>query len=294
MQKIVPFLWFDNDAEEAAALYTSLFKNSRIAETSRYNEATPERAGQALVVSFDLEGQRFAALNAGPHFKFTPAISLYVTLEHEAEVDTLWTTLSAGGSVLMPLQKYDWSEKYGWLQDRYGLTWQIALGKREVTEAIVPSMLFVGEQQGKAEEAMKLYTSLFASDVHHLMHHPKDETQPKDLVLHAQFRLAGQTFTVMDSLTQHTFSFNEAISLQVSCDSQEEIDLLWNVLSAVPQAEQCGWLKDKFGVSWQIIPTALPKLMQDPDPQKAKRVTEALMKMKKLDIAALQQARDNG
>jgi predicted 3-demethylubiquinone-9 3-methyltransferase (glyoxalase superfamily) len=132
MQKIVPFLWFDTQAEEAANFYTSLFKNSKISEVSRYNEATPERTGQALVVAFDLEGQRFAALNGGPHFKFTPAISLYVTLESEAEVDALWTSLLEGGSALMPLQKYDWSEKYSWLQDRYGLTWQIALGKRGV------------------------------------------------------------------------------------------------------------------------------------------------------------------
>jgi predicted 3-demethylubiquinone-9 3-methyltransferase (glyoxalase superfamily) len=94
----------------------------------------------------------------------------------------------------------------------------------------------------------------------------------------------------MDSPTEHTFTFNEALSLQVNCDDQAEVDKLWNALSAVPEAEQCGWLKDRFGVSWQIVPTAFPKLMQNSDPQKAKRVTEALLKMKKLDIAALQQA----
>lgn len=288
MQKIVPFLWFDNQAEEAAKFYTSLFKNSRILETSRYNEATPERAGQALVVSFDLEGQRFGAINGGPHFKFTPAISFYVTLEKEAEVDALWNKLLEHGSIMMPLQKYDWSEKYGWLQDRYGLTWQITLGKRDNIEAIVPSMLFVGEQVGKAEEAMKLYTSLFeGSSLHHVMHIPKDEKQTKDLVLHAQFKLVGQTFTAMDSPIEHAFTFNEAVSFMVNCESQAEIDHFWNALSAVPEAEQCGWLKDKFGVSWQIVPTVLSKLMQGPN---AKRVTEALLKMKKLDIAALEQA----
>jgi predicted 3-demethylubiquinone-9 3-methyltransferase (glyoxalase superfamily) len=291
MQKIIPFLWFDNQAEEAANFYMSLFENSRVLEVSRYNEATPERAGQPLVVSFELEGQRFAALNGGPHFKFTPAISLYVTLETETEVDRVWEKLLGGGSVMMPLQKYDWSEKYGWLQDRYGLSWQIALGKREGTQAIVPALLFGEKQQhGKAKEAVKLYTSLFDSTVQHIMHAPKDEKQTKDLVLHGQFQLAGQTFTAMDSPSEHAFTFSEAFSLQVNCDNQEEVDKLWNALSAHPQAEQCGWLKDKFGVSWQVVPTVLFKLLQNSDKGKAKRVTEAMLKMKKLEIAALQQA----
>ena len=290
MQKIVPFLWFDTETEEAAQLYTSLFKNSSIVETSYYGEGTQRPAGSVLVVNFDLEGQRFGAINAGPQFTPNPAISFFVTLESEAEVDKLWKKLSEGGAVLMPLQSYDWSEKYGWLSDRYGVSWQLSLGKRSgVGQAIVPSLLFVGKQFGRAEEAVRFYTSLFEdSSLTHLMHADAEQTS----LQHAQFVLAGQTFTAMDSGLEHDFSFNEAISLLVNCDTQEEVDHFWNALSAQPEAEQCGWLKDRFGVSWQIVPTVLSELMQDPDPQKARRVTEALMGMKKLEIAGLQQAYD--
>jgi len=123
VQKIVTFLWFDNKAEEAATLYVSVFKNSKITSVSRYGEAGPGPKGTAMVVVFELEGQQFMALNGGPHFAFTPAISLLVNCESQAEVDELWDKLLAGGG-----QK----SRCGWLQDRYGLSWQIiptALGK---------------------------------------------------------------------------------------------------------------------------------------------------------------------
>lgn len=153
-QKIKTFLWFDANAEEAANLYVSIFKNSKISSVARYGDAGPGPKGSAMTVSFQLEGQEFIGLNGGPHFKFT-----------------------------------------------------------------------------------------------------------------------------------------EAISLLVDCDSQKEVDELWSKLTAGGGAEsQCGWLKDKFGLSWQIIPSALFKLLQDPDPEKSKRVMEAMMQMKKIDIARLEQA----
>jgi predicted 3-demethylubiquinone-9 3-methyltransferase (glyoxalase superfamily) len=122
MQKIVTFLWFDNQAEEAANLYVSVFKNSKIGTVRRYGKAGPGPEGSVMTVDFQLEGQEFYALNAGPHFKFTPAISLFVNCESQEEVDELWERLSAGGR----------KDRCGWLQDRYGLSWQIiptALGK---------------------------------------------------------------------------------------------------------------------------------------------------------------------
>lgn len=155
MQKITTFLWFDDQAEDAANLYTSLFKNSKILDVSRYGEAGPGPAGQVMTVRFQLEGQEFIALNGGPQFKFTEAVSLVVSCETQAEVDALWETLSAGG-----------------------------------------------------EEG------------------------------------------------------------------------------------QCGWLKDRFGLSWQIVPTALGELASDPDPVRAQRVVAAMLKMGKLDIAGLQRAHD--
>lgn len=115
MQKIVTFLWFDNQAEEAATFYTSLFKDSKIGKISRYGDAGPGPKGSAMGVTFQLEGQEFFALNGGPHFKFTPAISLFVNCETQEEVDELWSKLSAGGR----------EDRCGWLTDKYGLSWQI-------------------------------------------------------------------------------------------------------------------------------------------------------------------------
>lgn len=122
MQKIIPFLWFDGKAEEAANFYTSIFKNSRVGRVRRYREAGPGPTGSAMSVEFELEGQPFIALNGGPQFTFTPAISFFVNCETQEEVDALWEKLSAGGK----------KNRCGWLQDKYGLSWQIiptALGK---------------------------------------------------------------------------------------------------------------------------------------------------------------------
>jgi predicted 3-demethylubiquinone-9 3-methyltransferase (glyoxalase superfamily) len=156
MQKISPFLWYDGKAEEAASLYTSVFKNSRIVSVSRYGEGAPQPKGTVMSVTFELEGLEFIALNGGPHFTFTPAISLFVKCETQAEVDELWDRLTADG----------------------------------------------GEKS------------------------------------------------------------------------------------------RCGWLKDKFGVSWQIIPTALGRMLQDKDPARSRRVMGAMLQMDKIDIAALQRAYD--
>jgi predicted 3-demethylubiquinone-9 3-methyltransferase (glyoxalase superfamily) len=155
MQKIVTFLWFDDQAEEAAQFYTSLFPNSKITDIQRYGDAGPGPKGSVMIVNFELDGQAFTALNGGPHFKFTEAISLYVNCESQEEVDELWAKLSTGG-----------------------------------------------------------------------------------------------------------------------------------------EESQCGWLKDKYGLSWQIVPTALPQLLGDPDPVKAQSVMQAMLRMKKLDVAALRRARD--
>ncbi len=122
MQKITPFLWFDDKAEEAANFYASIFKNSKIGSISRYGEAGPGPKGAVMSVTFELDGQKFMALNGGPLFTFTPAISFFVNCETQQEVDELWEKLSAGGK----------KDRCGWLQDKYGVSWQViptALGK---------------------------------------------------------------------------------------------------------------------------------------------------------------------
>ncbi len=297
-QKIIPHLWFDGQAEEAVKFYTSLFKHSSTGAVTRYTKAgfeihqQPE--GQIMTIDFSLDGYKFIALNGGPYFKFTPAISFFVVCTTEAETDELWRQLSDGGMVMMPLDKYEWSDKYGWLSDRYGVSWQIAFGKLEdVGQKITPTLMYVGDQAGRAEEAITLYTSVFedSSVVGILRYGPGGEDR-EGTVKHAQFKLDDEVFMAMDSAIPHAFNFNEAISLLVNCETQEEIDYYWDRLSegGDPKAQVCGWLKDKFGVSWQIAPTELNDMIQDPDPAKLERVTNAYMKMKKFDITELRRA----
>lgn len=210
-------------------------------------------------------------------------------------MDALWAKLSEGGKVMMDLGTYPFSERYGWTEDKYGLSWQVMfVGPGKVKQKITPALMFVGQQCGKAEEAMMLYTSLFSnSKIGDIMRHGKNEDPDKDgTIKYATFTLAGQDFAAMDSAHAHAFSFTEAVSFLVNCKTQEEIDAYWEKLSSVPESEQCGWLKDRFGVSWQIVPTVLSELLGDEDPVKASRVMKAMLNMKKLNIAALEKARD--
>ena len=297
-QKIIPHLWFNDQAEEAAAFYTALFEESYIGGTTHYSREGVEIHGQpegtVMTVDFELAGYQFIALNGGPQFSFTPAISFFVVCETEPEVDALWTALTEGGDMLMELDRYDWSEKYGWVQDQYGLSWQLSLGKLEdVGQKITPSLLFVGEQHGRAEEAIRFYTSIFDNaDVTGILRYGADDDQPEGTVQHAQFHLDSEVFMAMDSALEHGFTFNEAISLLIECASQEEVDYYWDKLTdgGDPKAQQCGWLKDRFGVSWQVSPTMLYEMLQDPDTEKVARVTRAYMQMKKFDTQKLQDA----
>jgi len=294
MQKIVPHLWFDDRAEEAARFYTALFPNGRIGRINRYTEAGHEIHGQpqerVMTVDFELDGYRLVALNGGPHFSFSPAASLFVVLESEPEMEALWAGLLEGGSVMMPLDRYEWSDKYGWLCDRYGLSWQIMLGRRaEVGQSVAPCLLFVGGQHGRAEEAMMHYAGIFDdARIDGIMRHDGSGHDPEGTVKHGRFRLAGETFMAVDSALVHQFGFTEAFSFMVMCDSQSEIDHYWHALSAVPEAERCGWLKDRFGVSWQITPRRLGEMMAGPDKAKVGCIMDAFMQMRKLDLAVLE------
>lgn len=243
-----------------------------------------------MVVDFALGGQKFNAMNGGPMFKFNPSISFYVVCETEAETKAVWAKLSEGGMTMMPLQKYDWSAQYGFLQDRFGLCWQISQQNLDsVGQKFTPCFLFTGPQKGRGAEAVKLYTELFGrSSITGISYYETGENGPEGTVKHAQFLLEGQTFMVMDNPMDQHFTFNEAISFVVHCEQQEEVDFYWNRLTANGGAEsQCGWLKDKFGLSWQIIPDALPKLLSDPDPAVAQYAMQAMMKMRKIDIQKL-------
>jgi predicted 3-demethylubiquinone-9 3-methyltransferase (glyoxalase superfamily) len=276
---IHPCLWFDGNAKAAADLYCSLFPNSKI------NADTP------MVVNFELAGQKFMGLNGGPMFKPNASISFTVICETDDETNELWKHLSAGGMIMMPLDKYEWSERYGFLQDRFGVCWQIMKGKySDVNQKITATLLFTGNSFGQAEKAVKFYMEVFPqSSIDGILLYTKEEGEAAGTVKHSQFILDKKVFMAMDGAGNHSFAFNEAISFVVDCETQEEIDFYWNKLTADGgQESQCGWLKDKFGISWQIVPAVLGKLMTDPE--RSQKVMQAFMKMKKFDIATLMNA----
>jgi predicted 3-demethylubiquinone-9 3-methyltransferase (glyoxalase superfamily) len=291
MQKIIPHLWFDKEAIEAANFYTATFgKDSKVQSISRLDN-TP--SGSTDIVSFTLLGREFRAISAGPEFKFNPSVSFHVLCKTKEEVDAIWKRLSEGGSVLMELGAYPFSEKYGWVQDKYGLSWQVFYSSRpDEKQKITPVLTFVGKVCGKAEEAVKFWTSVVpGSKIYSTLHYGKGEEPDQEGSLkYAGYSLSGQEFGAMDSGYEHPFTFNEAISFIVNCETQDEIDYYWKNLSAVPEAEQCGWLKDQYGFSWQVIPTGIGEMLYSDDRERIDRVTRAILAMKKFDLAALQNA----
>lgn len=292
----MPHLWYDKEAKEAAGFYASVFPNSKILyETTIYD--TP--SGDSEMVSFEIFGQKFMAISAGPYFKLNPSVSFTVNFDPSKEnvrekIDEIWNKLLEGGTVLMPLEQYPFSEKYGWIQDKYGVSWQLNLANREGEKhpAIMPSLLFVGDNCGNAEEAMQFYLSIFKHAKQGVIaRYPNGmEPEKEGTIMYSEFSLENQWFSAMDSALEHEFCFNEAISFIVYCDTQEEIDYYWERLSAVPEAEQCGWLKDKYGLSWQIVPSEMDKMMSNGTPEQLARVTKAFLKMKKFDLVELKKA----
>jgi len=266
---------------------------------ARYDSEGAKVSGQpedsVLTIEFKVEGYEFIALNGGPVFHFTPAISFMVACDSKEKVNRLWQKLSEGGKALMELDSYPFGERYGWVQDKYGLSWQLMFaGDVEIKQTITPTLMYVGDVAGKAEEAIGLYTGVFDdAKIDSVMRYEAGEEPDKEgTIKHVSFQLAGEQFAAMDSAYEHEFNFTEAISLMVYCDDQAEIDKYWQALSYVPEAEQCGWLKDKYGVSWQVTPRMLDNLLADANPAKARAAMKAMLSMHKLDIAELQRAYD--
>lgn len=312
IQKIVPSLWFDKQCEEAMNFYVSAFsgssgenKQSKIITIQRYEKGmeTPgidKMVSKVLTGIFELEGYRFMALDGGPEFKINPSVSFTVNFDPSLNknavksLDTLWSKLSKGGKVMMELQKYPFSERYGWIQDKYGLNWQLFLANPDGARRpfITPTLMFVEDVSGKAEEAVNFYLSVFKNSKRGMLERYPAGVEPdkEGTLMYADFMIANQWFAAMDSARMHGFSFNEAISFVVSCRDQQELDKLWERLSYVPESEVCGWLKDKYGVSWQIVPEKLGELLSGPDREKAHRVLNTFLHMKKIVIRELEEA----
>lgn len=294
MQHIIPNLWFDNEAESAAQFYASVFPGAKVGKTTYYTDAGKEfhghNAGDVMTVEFSINDFTFVGINGGPIFKITPAISFFVHLKTTDEVDELWDKLSDQATTLMTLDSYPFSKRYGWLTDKFGVSWQIMLTEAEVANPITLSLMFTGPMCGKAEEALQFYTSVFPdSKIVNTMHYGANQSPDKEGALaYGESTLLGQRIAAMDSARNHDFSFTAGVSLMVECDTQKEIDTYWKALSAAPEAEQCGWLQDKYGVSWQIVPKVMNKMLAEATPEQLERVTAAYMQMKKFDIATLE------
>ncbi len=291
MQKIIPHLWFDTEAREAAMFYTGLFVNSKFVDAKVIKNPPPY--SDAEIVVFELCGQEFNAISAGPYFKFNPTISLMVACFDAAEVDRLWQALSEGGSELMPLGEYPFSKRYAWVQDRYGLSWQLMLTEGEKKRPkITTSLLFSDGACGMAEDAIRYYSEVFEnSDIGVISRYQSGEAQSdKARVNYSEFSLEGYALCAMDHGYDVDFTFNEAFSFIINCKDQQEIDYFWEKLSADPAAESCGWCKDKFGVSWQVVLANMENMLFDEAGEQNMAVSEAVMKMKKIDIEALRKA----
>ena len=291
MERIVPHLWFNDNAKEAVNFYRTLFDDSKMMLEQKL-DGTPS-GENAAYYEFTLAGQLFGALNGGPHFTFNPAISISVNCETIEETEVLWQKLIEGGRALMPLQEYTFSKLYGWVEDKYGLSWQVIYTEGfEYEQKITLQLMFSGHVTGKANEAIKYYTDLFKDGVIGDIHEYEEgqAVQEDAKISHANFSILDTEILASDNGTQTDYTFNEAISLMVLCVTQAEIDYYWEKLSADPEAEQCGWLKDKFGVSWQIVPANMNELMSRGTQAQIDAVTQEFLKMKKLDKNHLERA----
>ena len=269
-------LWFDGKAKDAADFYKNVFDDFEMISEN------------PLAVNYRLFGRRFMHLNGGPGYVINPSISFFISAETEVELNTIWEKLIVEGKILMPLDAYPWSKKYGWCADKYGVNWQLMLG-HESSCKVVPNLMFCGDNNGSAKEAIEFYTQLFKhSEIIQMSKYEKGEADTEGNIKYAQFELNNLPFCAMDSSGPHAFTFNEAVSFIIMVDTQDEIDYYWNHFAEKGAPGRCGWIKDKFGVSWQIIPTVLGKFMSNP--ATAPKATYAFLQMSKFIIADLEKA----
>ena len=213
MQKIIPCLWFDNEAEEAAEFYTSIFPNSKIKHIEKYVVDTPSNKpiGSVMTVTFELNGKEFMALNGGDFFKPNPSISFHIKCKTIEEVDSYYEKLSQNGKVLMELNEYPFSKRYAWVEDKFGISWQIICTEKDVNQKIVPAFLFTQDLCGKAREAIEHYTKVFPeSKIDIILEYGKNEFNEKeDNIMYSEFTLVNEEFIAMDSGAGHKFKFSE-------------------------------------------------------------------------------------
>ena len=280
-QVITPAIWCDGTADEAAQFYTDIFRDASVTE---------QAPGLAATVS--IHGFKLSLINGGNQYAPNPSISCILNFdpllfggEEQARtyLDELYKRLSTGG-VLMELGEYPFSPRYAWVRDRFGMTWQLMLTDPDGDPRpfVIPSFMFGGTNHAHAEEATDAWIALFDNSRRGVLYR-YEEGGPLDAgtVMFTDFTLRGTWMAATDSGTFHDFTFTPGVSMIVSCRDQEEIDRYWAGLSAVPEAERCGWCVDRWGVSWQIVPHNIAELMADA------ATRDKILHMGKIDLAKL-------
>lgn len=278
-------LWYDTQAIVAMTHYLSIFDGREISRGRILD--TP--SGDCDIVTFDLYGTRIQAISAGPIFKFNPSMSLMVILNTQEGVNRAAEKLiEGGGKYLMPLDQYEFSERYAWVEDCYGLSWQLVY-MPDGPQKLMPAFMFAGESVGEALHAIEHYNQVFDRGqkpfISYYMEGDGHIGQAK--VNYSNVDILGQTLVLMDHGAGGDEVINEAMSLMLEVATGDEMDTLWQDLSFVEEAEACGWLKDRHGVSWQLIPKGFDEVMGDPDPEVTYQLTQAILSMKKIDLEAL-------
>ena len=278
-KNMYPCIWFNNNAKEAVDFYSEVFDDVKITSEN------------PVVVLFEIGGAKFMALNGGDKFRPNAAVSYFVYCEgSDKKIEHLYAELLKDGEVVMPLGKYDWSPKYAWVQDKFGISWQLDIDAINNPQKVVPTLLFTDGKSTRIQEAETYYTTLF-KDSKSLVSYPFAEGSgmPEGTLLFSQVKLNGLIFNfISGGNVQHGFDFTEGNSFVVECATQEEIDQYWRYFSKEGKESMCGWVQDKYGVWWQVVPAVLKDLMSTPG--KAQKVTEAFLKMKKFDIETLKKA----
>lgn len=263
-----PCIWFDTEAHQAVEFYQSIFKSISIISKNDF------------VVYFEFDGTKFMALNGGKNYKPSPAVSYFVYCGgDENKIDTIYEQLSQDGTILMPLNTYDWSAKYAWVIDKYGVSWQLDIDPINNPQKIVPALLLVNEKASKVNEVCNYYLNVF-NDSKLMM------TYGGETPAFAQLKLNNYLINIVSGEGEsYDFDFTGGNSFVVECNTQHDIDTYWNYFLKDGEESMCGWIKDKYGVWWQIIPAVLKDLMSNPDT--AQKASAAFFKMKKFDIATL-------
>ena len=245
-----------------------------------------------LTTALSIHGFQLSLINGDDRYVPNQSISCILNFDPllfggdeqaRAYLDELYEKLSSGG-VLMELGEYPFSPHYAWVRDRFGMTWQLMLTNPEGDPRpfVIPSFMFGGTNHGNAEEATNGWLSIF-DDARRgtLYHYPEGTPFGSDAVMFTDFNLQGTWLAAADSGAFHDFTFTPGVSVVVSCRDQEEIDRYWERLSAVPEAERCGWCVDRWGVSWQVVPHNIAELMAD------EAAREKILLMGKIDLSQL-------